>query len=81
MSAHFLLADRTIADIRTQTANGDKYLPEFSVDIIDSNGELVARGIKTLYIRRKQRSNNIVTSSRNERIALCESIICPAWSC
>jgi acyl-coenzyme A thioesterase PaaI-like protein len=62
VSAHFLLTDRTIADIRTQTANGEKYLPEFSVDIIDGNGELVARGIKTLYIRRKQRSTHTVTS-------------------
>ena len=58
VSAHFLLTDRTIADIRTQTANGDKYLPEFSVDIIDDSGERVARGIKTLYIRRKQRFND-----------------------
>jgi hypothetical protein len=62
VSAHFLLADRKIADIRTQTASGDKYLPDFSVDIIDCHGELVARGIKTLYIRRKQRSNDTSTS-------------------
>ena len=63
MSAHFLLTDRTIADIRTQTANGDKYLPEFSVDIIDDSGERVARGIKTLYIRRKQRFNDATIKS------------------
>lgn len=58
VSAHFLLTDRVIADIRTQTADGDKYLPEFSVDITDSDGELVARGFKTLYIRRKQEPND-----------------------
>jgi len=61
VSAHFLLTDRVIADIRTQTADGDKYLPEFSVDITDGDGELVARGFKTLYIRRKQRSNDAAT--------------------
>ena len=60
--AHFHLTDRTLADIYTQTANGDKYLPEFKVDITDSDDELVARGIKTLYIRRKQRSNDAATS-------------------
>jgi len=62
VSARFLLSDRVIADIRSQTADGDKYLPEFSVDITDDNGELVARGFKTLYIRRKQRSNDAATS-------------------
>jgi len=61
VSARFLLTDRVIAEIRTQTAEGGKYLPEFRVDITDSNGDLVARGFKTLYIRRKQRSNDAVT--------------------
>lgn len=61
VSARFLLTDRVIADIRTQTAGGDKYLPEFSVDIVDDNGERVARGFKTLYIRRKQRSKDAAT--------------------
>lgn len=60
VSARFHLTDQVLIDIRTQTANGDKYLHEFSVDIIDSDGELVARGIKTLYIRRKQGSNDAV---------------------
>lgn len=55
VSAHFLLTDPMLADIRTHTANGDKYLPEFTIDITDSDGDLVARGIKTIYIRRKDR--------------------------
>jgi len=58
VSARFFLTDGMLSDIRTQTANGDKYLPEFNIDITDSDGELVARGIKTLYIRRKQRSRD-----------------------
>jgi acyl-coenzyme A thioesterase PaaI-like protein len=62
VSACFLLSDRVIADIRSQTADGNKYLPEFSVDITDEDGELVARGFKTLYIRRKQRFNDAATN-------------------
>ena len=31
VSARFLLTDQVLTDIRTQTADGDKYLPEFSI--------------------------------------------------
>jgi acyl-coenzyme A thioesterase PaaI-like protein len=54
VQAHFRLTDPMIAEIRARTALGEKYLPEFSIDITDSGNELVARGFKTLYIRRKQ---------------------------
>ena len=51
--AHFHLSDQTIAGIRAQTANGNKYEPRFEVDIIDDVDAVVAHGVKTLYIRRK----------------------------
>lgn len=52
--AHFRLTDSLIAEIRAQTAEGAKYLPQFTIDIADQDNELVARGFKTLYIRQKQ---------------------------
>ncbi len=52
--AHFHLDEATLADIRAQTASGEKYLPEFTVDIVNTNGELVARVKRVLYVRRKK---------------------------
>ncbi|MBV1776318.1 DUF4442 domain-containing protein [Burkholderiaceae bacterium DAT-1] len=51
--ARFHLSQAQIDEIRDRTANGEKYLPQFSVEVIDEQGELVARVVKTLYIRRK----------------------------
>ncbi len=51
--AHFTLTDKQIESIHQHTAGGEKYLPEWQVDIVDEQGECVARVTKTLYIRRK----------------------------
>ncbi|MED5238278.1 MAG: DUF4442 domain-containing protein [Pseudomonadota bacterium] len=51
--AHFHLSDETIDRIRKHTASGDKYLPQWDIDIVDEQGQCVARVSKTLYIRRK----------------------------
>jgi acyl-coenzyme A thioesterase PaaI-like protein len=61
VSARFHLTDQMITDIHTHTAHGDKYLPEFRVDITDNDGDLVAQGFKTLYIRRKNVSKDAVS--------------------
>jgi acyl-coenzyme A thioesterase PaaI-like protein len=53
VTARFELDDAILADIREHTAGGEKYLPEFSVDITDASGETVARVKKTLYVRKK----------------------------
>lgn len=53
VSAHFLVTDAMLAEIRDKTANGEKFLPTYEVHIVDADGELVARARKTLYIRRK----------------------------
>ena len=42
-----------LTEITNMTQSGDKYLPKFKVEIIDEQGELVARAIKTLYIKKK----------------------------
>ncbi len=48
------VTDEVLDAIYLHTQNGAKYLPEFEVDIIDEAGELVARTVKTLYVRKKQ---------------------------
>ena len=49
--ARFALDDATVADIKAHTAGGEKYLPEFRIDVCDAAGEVVARVTHTLYIR------------------------------
>lgn len=51
--AHFRLTDDDLREIREATKGGDKYLPRWQVEIVDNDGECVARVNKTLYIRRK----------------------------
>lgn len=51
--ARFRLDDAALADIVDKTAGGEKYLPEFTVNVVDERGDLVARVRKTLYVRRK----------------------------
>lgn len=53
VTAHFSVSSEQIEEIRTRTANGDKYLPQFEVEITDERGEVVAKALKTLYIRKK----------------------------
>ena len=56
VKAQFRLDAPVVEHIRAQTDNGAKYLPEFSVDVIDAQGNVVARVHKTLYVRRKPHS-------------------------
>ena len=54
LSAMFRTTPGMIEDIRTNTAEpGTKYLPVYSVDILNSEGDLVSRVSKTLHIRRR----------------------------
>lgn len=52
--AQFRLDDEILQRIREHTASGEKYLPEFQVDIVNAENQLVARVIRTLYIRKKK---------------------------
>ena len=58
VSACFQLTDAMLEDVRRHTADGEKYLPVWPVEIRDEAGELVARVEKTLYIRRKKNAAN-----------------------
>lgn len=54
--ATFKIDDDVIREIREKTANGEKYLPQFLVDIVDDNNQLVARVKRQLYIKLKPRA-------------------------
>ena len=54
VGARFVLDDTAIADIKAHTADGRKYLPQFQVEVKTAAGEVVARVVHTLYIRKKQ---------------------------
>ncbi|MFD2167095.1 DUF4442 domain-containing protein [Thalassotalea euphylliae] len=58
VTADFLITDQMLEDIKTHTANGEKYLPEVVTYIKDEQGEVVAKVNRTLYIRRKKRFRN-----------------------
>ena len=52
--AIFTIGQQQLDDIYRHTASGEKYLPTFSVDVVDEAGEVVARVTRTLYIRKKK---------------------------
>jgi acyl-coenzyme A thioesterase PaaI-like protein len=49
------ISDEIIEEIKQQTEKNAKFLPEFILDIVDSEGNLIAKVKKVLYIRRKNR--------------------------
>ena len=51
--AEFRLDDAVLDELRAATANGEKYLRWFEVDVKTAGGEVVARVRKQLYVRRK----------------------------
>jgi acyl-coenzyme A thioesterase PaaI-like protein len=53
--AEFRLEDETLERIRRHTDAGEKYLPEFVIDILDEDDTLVARVTRTVYVRHKPR--------------------------
>ncbi|WP_339765296.1 DUF4442 domain-containing protein [uncultured Hoeflea sp.] len=59
VSARFRLSDEALDEIRGHTADeGDTYLRSFPVDIVNSDGDPIARVTKTLNIRRKPDTRN-----------------------
>ena len=53
VTAKFVLTNEDIEKAKEATASGEKYLPEFTVDIVDDEGETIAQVEKQLYIRKK----------------------------
>lgn len=52
VSSVISLSETELEDIRVNTADGRKYLPEFHLKIVDERGEIVAKVKKILYVRR-----------------------------
>jgi acyl-coenzyme A thioesterase PaaI-like protein len=55
--AEFHLQDSVLDEIRAATANGEKYLRWFDVEVKTAGGEVVARVRKQIYVRRKREKN------------------------
>lgn len=53
LTASMKITNQMLAAIKSATADGAKYLPEYPVEIYNEAGELVAKALKTLYIRKK----------------------------
>ena len=51
--ANFKVEDSVLDEIRSATGNGDKYLYWLPVEIIDRQGDVVAKIRKQIYVRRK----------------------------
>lgn len=47
------ISDEDLQQISEETAKGSVYRPEFTVDILDQNDQVVARAQKVLHIRKK----------------------------
>jgi acyl-coenzyme A thioesterase PaaI-like protein len=56
LRAQFRLDEAILQRIREHTADGEKYLPEFEVVIVNAENKLIARVIRTLYVRKKKTS-------------------------
>lgn len=52
--ARFEVDEQALEEIRRATAGGEKYLRWFPVDVVDAEGDVVARVRKQLYVRRKR---------------------------
>ncbi|MCB1586411.1 MAG: DUF4442 domain-containing protein [Xanthomonadales bacterium] len=53
VTAEFHINDSVIEGILENTKNGDKYLPQFKVEVKDEDNEVVAQVEKIIYIRKK----------------------------
>ncbi|ELR67324.1 hypothetical protein C942_01252 [Photobacterium marinum] len=53
LTADFILSDETVQEIKQATVNGEKYLPEFIVNVMNDRGEAVSRVRRVLYVRKK----------------------------
>lgn len=54
VSATFHIPQDRIDEIRLAAESGQKIEPTFSVDVVNPNGQLIARVDKLLYVRRKK---------------------------
>ena len=56
------ISDKNLEDIALMTEGGEKYFPEFMLDVIDEDNELVARVKKTIYVKKKKSRAQVVSN-------------------
>lgn len=54
--AQFRLTEESLQNIHEHTADGEKYFPVFTIDIVNAENQLIARVTRTLYVRKKKLS-------------------------
>lgn len=54
LRAEFKVTDELVEDIIKRTSDGSPLFLKFDVDVIDNEGEVVAKVDKTVYVRRKK---------------------------
>ena len=54
VTATFHISQEQIAELRAQAERAGKIEPLFNVDVIDEQGEVVAKVEKRLYVRKKK---------------------------
>ncbi len=54
LTAHFNITQKQVKDIKDKADKNNKVEPQFKVDILDEDGDVVAEVRKTLYVRRKK---------------------------
>ena len=54
LTARFEVTQAMVDEVVARTAGGDKFEPTYSVDLVNAEGETVARVEKTLHIRKKK---------------------------
>ena len=52
--ANFNITQSQVDELRLEASSGEKIFKDYSVDITDSGGEVIARVTKTLYVRKKR---------------------------
>ncbi len=53
VTAKFRLTNEQIENVRAKTDSGEKFLPQYPVEVSDIQNNLIAKVTKTLYIRRR----------------------------
>ena len=62
VSAEFHLDETMLDEVRKATESGERYLKTHSVQVVDGDGDVVARIERTLYFKRKDRRSGELLS-------------------
>ena len=58
--ADFVITEEQLETVIENAKEGNKIFPEFVINILDANGEVVARVRRVLYVRKKQQFRQLV---------------------